>query len=572
MKHEIKTLIDTLTTTEQHLNELKHLKDTYTQLLILNCIRFTPKYKKKKSIKPIYIIKTHVKEDTLQYYKNDKLDWICFKQKLDEPVHLYFTPKYKNNKPIKPILLLNNNNSIGKINIVQHFVKYYDNGQLECISDHNQFKIYYEDGKLNVDYDCSGQMTTYHDNGQIKFIGLCKILDYDYIVKCLSSEKTRLWQKEKAVAIYKKGKCYYESGELRYEGEFNEKGYYKKGKVYWENGNIMYEGDFHEENNVNDDETSLLYKKGKEYYKNGNIMYEGEYTDTCEYIKGKEYYESGELQHHNDGTNAIEYYKNGKTHFEYDCSNCIGKAYYETGVLKYEGEFEHYEGCRKKESFKERKFKEYWKTGKLKVYNNGKYIKEYYKNGGTHFVYDCSNRIGKAYYETEELKYEGEFKDFQYNGKGKEYYETGELKYEGEWNMNRYWGQGTSYYENGNIKMKGTISYRVFTGKYYQGNTLYDGQCFNGIYNGKYYNGIFQGKGKLYINNQLDYYGYWKDGKRHGFGKSYYEYKSKYAHRQVEFEGEWENDKKIIGKGKEYCKTGKILLRGVNGKVIKDPF
>ena len=67
--------------------------------------------------------------------------------------------------------------------------------------------------------------------------------------------------------------------------------------------------------------------------------------------------------------------------------------------------------------------------------------------------------------------------------------------------------------------MKGTFYLIRFTGKYYQGNTLYDGKCLYGIYNGKYYNGIFQGKGKLYIDNQLKYYGYWKDGKRHGFGK-----------------------------------------------------
>jgi len=457
----IKTLLETINDAEQHVNDLK---DKYW--ILLHSVSFTPKYKKKKPAKPVFVLK---------------------------------------------------NKSIGGINIVQNYVKYYEHGTLECELNRNQFTFYHENGTIDVDYDSSGQISRYYDDGTLYYIGTCVLLDYDDVVKRVSDNE--FYSDDEFIFV--KGKEYYEIGELKYEGKYEE-GAYKMGKEYFINGKLYFEGEYEEGQ----------YKKGKEY-SNGKLCFEGEYEEDLRQ-KGKEY-------------------SNGKLCFEGEYEEGEykkGKEYYETGELKYKGEWVTYEyyGLGK----------EYYENGRLKYENNGvhtiAYYPDHYKIRMTH-----TNRLGKEYYETGELKYEGEFKGQFREGQGKEYYETGELKYEGTWVKDKYNMHGKEYYENGNIKFDGSwCGGNFIEGKYYVGVFLYEGECASGKY---------LGKCKLYINNELAYYGHWNDHKRHGLGKKYYVNEIKYAHRQTEYDGEWVNDVRH-GKGKEYDKNGRLTYDGewVRGK------
>lgn len=53
------------------------------------------------------------------------------------------------------------------------------------------------------------------------------------------------------------------------------------------------------------------------------------------------------------------------------------------------------------------------------------------------------------------LVYEGEIKDWEYNGKGTLYYSNGKKHYEGEWTKGEYDGKGTLYNEDGSVEYKG---------------------------------------------------------------------------------------------------------------------
>ena len=409
----IKTLLETINDAEQHVNDLK---DKYW--ILLHRVSFTPKYKKKKPAKPVFVLK---------------------------------------------------NKSIGEINIVQNYVKYYEHGILECELNRNHFTFYHENGTIDVDYDSSGQMSRYYDDGTLYYIGTCVLMDYDVVVKRISDDEFCI----EDAFILVKGKKYSINGKLCFEGEY-EGCLCKKGKQYYSNGQLKYEGEW---------ETYKYYGYGlgKEYYSNGQLKYEGEYEEG-EYKKGKEYYENGQLKYANDGVHTIAYYPDHK---------------------------------------------------KIRIKH--------------------TNRLGKEYYETGELKYEGEFKGQFREGQGKEYYETGELKYEGTWVKDKYNMHGKNYYENGNIKFDGRWLMGDFMeGKHYMGDFLYEG---------KWSSGKILGKCKLYINNELDYYGHWKKNTRHGLGKNYYLNKIKYAHRQTEYDGEWVNNMRH-GKGKKYDKNGRLTYDG----------
>lgn len=58
---------------------------------------------------------------------------------------------------------------------------------------------------------------------------------------------------------------------------------------------------------------------------------------------------------------------------------------------------------------------------------------------------------GCEYYDNQQLKYDGEFKNNDYHGEGKLYYENGQLKYEGKFKNGVYHGKGVLYDENGDV-------------------------------------------------------------------------------------------------------------------------
>ena len=100
---------------------------------------------------------------------------------------------------------------------------------------------------------------------------------------------------------------------------------------------------------------------------------------------------------------------------------------------------------------------------------NGKGI-EYYYNGELKFEGEYKNgeRNGKGKeYESEEdnfrLIYEGESLNGKRNGKGKEYYND-KLEFEGEYLNGKKWnGKGKEYYDNGNLKCE----YQYINGNFY---------------------------------------------------------------------------------------------------------
>ena len=107
------------------------------------------------------------------------------------------------------------------------------------------------------------------------------------------------------------------------------------------------------------------------------------------------------------------------------------------------------------------------KNGKIKVYDNhnekiifeGEYLngkrigkfKENYDN----IKIVIENGKCKEFYENNNLKFEGDFKDWKRNGKGKEYYLDGQLKIDCEFFDNKKNGACKEYYPNGKLKFEG---------------------------------------------------------------------------------------------------------------------
>ena len=115
------------------------------------------------------------------------------------------------------------------------------------------------------------------------------------------------------------------------------------------------------------------------------------------------------------------------------------------------------------------------------------------------------------------LKFEGEYKNGDRNGKGKEYYYNEELKFEGEYLNGKKWnGEGYDY--NGNI---------VFEIKNGKGNKKeYNDYNDKLEYKGKYLNGDRNGTGReYYYDGKLKFKGEFLNGKRNRNRKEYYDYK-----------------------------------------------
>ena len=143
----------------------------------------------------------------------------------------------------------------------------------------------------------------------------------------------------------------------------------------------------------------------------------------------------------------------------------------------YDGEFVN--GCRK--DYINLNVKDNLPFENKNVYEG--YSVENYKNG-----------YGKVY-ENLKLIYEGEFKDYKYNGKGKEYLMNGEFEGEFENGFRSGYGKYTWLNEN----------------EYYEGFWFNDKQNGYGklfkkskiFYEGNFKNGVFQGQGKQYNEKEI---------------------------------------------------------------------
>ena len=104
----------------------------------------------------------------------------------------------------------------------------------------------------------------------------------------------------------------------------------------------------------------------------------------------------------------------------------------------------------------------------------------------------------------------------------------------------------------------GSIYDQTYEGEEYMGlphgkGILYDIQSDIPVYVGHFLNGSFHRKGIAYVNGKKIYNGDWKNGRRHGYGKSYNE------KNELLFEGIWRKDLPYFGK-----------IYGDNKKIIYD--
>tara|TARA_Y100001970_G_C14101141_1_gene785548 strand:- start:395 stop:1135 length:741 start_codon:yes stop_codon:yes gene_type:complete len=141
--------------------------------------------------------------------------------------------------------------------------------------------------------------------------------------------------------------------------------------------------------------------------------------------------------------------------------------------------------------------------GECKIYTEYGSLKY---NGG--YMYGNYHGYGILFINKNE-SYEGEFVDGVYDGRGTYYWKKERIKYTGNWKNNERNGKGKTYTKN-------TLE-------------------FNGMWKNNSKNGI----GQEYKNGSLIFDGVWKDNKRNGYGKEYDDVKT------IIREGLWEKDEFI---------------------------
>ena len=162
--------------------------------------------------------------------------------------------------------------------------------------------------------------------------------------------------------------------------------------------------------------------------------------------------------------------------------------------------------------------------------------------------------------ESDQMIFEGEYKNGNINGKVKEYYLNGNIKFEGEYLNGKRNGKGKEYdyWDGGEVIFEGEYSNgKVWNGKGYQQN-YQKKEIISEINNGKGYIKEFDNYNTFnrILLSEHEYI----NGERNGKAKEYYD-KDK-----IQFEGEYLDDKRK--KGKEYNTDGKIIFEGeyLNGK------
>ena len=152
------------------------------------------------------------------------------------------------------------------------------------------------------------------------------------------------------------------------------------------------------------------------------------------------------------------------------------------------------------------------------------------------------NGNGKEFYLNGELRFEGEYLNDKRDGKGKEYSEEGELIFKGIYKEGEQWNGIKKIYEEYEDENEQRLKYIKYIGQIKKGK--------------------MNGKCKEYDKEgHMIYEGEYLDGKRNGIGKEYY-------NNNIEFEGEFKEGKKWNGNANEYNKKGNLLFYGVyqNGK------
>ena len=248
--------------------------------------------------------------------------------------------------------------------------------------------------------------------------------------------------------------------------------------------------------------------------------------------------------------------KNGKIHG-------VGTFFFKTGT-RYEGQWQNGEKHG---------------IGKYFFTNGNRYEGNYVrgkKNGYGILYYSAGDRYegewkndmfcgeGKYYWKSGD-RYEGHYVDDARNGYGTMYYSNG-ARYEGEWCDGKKHGNGKYYFSNGTVwdgywikgndamdvtktDKSGIKSYgKVIDNKFLPMSNKKREDYDNGYYDGEFSQGKRHGYGKYFWNDGNRYEGEWKDGSRTGYGNHLYKNLDRY-------QGDWVNGIKH-GKGKFFWKDG----------------
>ena len=194
-----------------------------------------------------------------------------------------------------------------------------------------------------------------------------------------------------------------------------------------------------------------------------------------------------------------------------------------------------------------------------------------YKNNAIVYRVIENNGQGKEYdIDTDELLFEGEYKNKKRNGIGKEYDEE-KLIFEGEYKNGIKNGHGKKYDKDGKLIFEG----QYLNGVEWEGKGMVEEEAEDvgllritlAYYYGEFKEGKINGQGKkintIYSKDKNDYEGNFLKGKKNGQGKEYYDLNNM---KILLYEGEFKDDKRN-GYGKEY-KNGKIIFEGqfLNGQ------
>ena len=404
---------------------------------------------------------------------------------------------------------------------------------------------------IYVNNSMEGRVILYYENKSIKYDGYCENGKYNGFGKFYEKNGDLLYEGFFKDFKYNGKGILYNNNKKVYEGEFKDNEYYGKGIEYDYNNKIIVDNssDIKYYENPKEGKNITIYEKDTDY-----IIYKGDISDYKYNGKGILYFYDDRYYHDKikfDGIFSIGKFKegilydklknkiyegefvndkyegNGTLYFEYknkiyykgsfkNGEFLIGELYDINGNKIYEGEFKNNfpKKCKdiklydlKAKNRYEGNINNFCFTGKVKIFYCDKLI----------FMGLLDNNRKKVkgiLYENSKMKYEGEFKNEEFNGYGKLYSLDKEdnkqdniyLYYEGYFKDNTLFGKGIKYYKNGKKKIEGVFTnFNSFKGIYYDPNEvpILEGEINNDILFNNEINLLYNDLGEIIYNNSL---------------------------------------------------------------------
>ena len=322
---------------------------------------------------------------------------------------------------------------------------------------------------------------------------------------------------------------FYQSGQLKIEGNFDKNEKDGKWVFYYENGNSQQIG---------------FYDKGKNtgfwtyFYENGNKKSTGYWKNDVKDSLWTFYFENGQVSSTGTFKNGIQdqdwtyFFEDGKVKSKVIFEDGAGwfSAYYPNGELEMQGLMRN--------GLADSLWTYFYPNGQIKargIEKNGKKEGEwvyFYDDGivSATGVYVKDKQVGhwKYFYPNQKVSAEGDLEEGVKNGRWVSYFEFGGMK--GESMLSKGEGVYKEYYPSGALKVEGFVKNDKNEGawKYFYENGALEGECNfvagEGWYKGYAVNGKLKMEGLLKDGNKV---GSWKiydkDQEVAGFYKSFYE-------------------------------------------------